>query len=84
MTLLQSSTVQYLWPFANLSLAFLCFSLMKGFFLDLQIFSPAPRSLFQTGPLLANWVPKAELYCCAPPPNIMEVKKKNTYYRGSK
>lgn len=31
-TLLPSSTDQFLWSLANLSLALLCFSLMKGFF----------------------------------------------------
>ncbi len=45
MTLLQSSTVQSLWSFANLSLALLCFSPMKGFFFKL---CPVPRSLFWT------------------------------------
>ncbi len=34
--------------FANLSLALLCFSLMKGFFLALHDFSSASRSLFWT------------------------------------
>ncbi len=48
MNLLQSSTVQSLWSFANLSLTLLCFSLMKGFCLALHNSSPASMSLSRT------------------------------------
>ena len=46
--LLQSSMVQPLWSFANLSVALLRLSLMTGFFLALHYLSAASRSLFGT------------------------------------
>ncbi len=36
----------------------------------------------RSGPLLAKCVPKQDCIVVPPPSNIMEVKKKNTYYRG--
>ncbi len=63
MNLLQSSTVQSLWSFANLSLTLLCFSLMKGFCLALHNSSPASMSLSRTI-LSVHFTPAVCHYFC--------------------